>query len=191
MDPGPVTAMSAFPLRAGIGNNDRMPDFPRAVRGYDRAEVDALIARIEGTLGRRTLFAPPVTADEVSAARFRRTLFGYRMRPVDDALDGGIRELEDDAGGNRMASGEVDRLIGLVRNVQFGTTRLGEGYDERDVDEFLDTTITALRHGRARASEVKKAAFRTTRMRAGYRPQDVDAFLTRLASEIERLRADG
>jgi DivIVA domain-containing protein len=165
-----------------------MPDFPRAIRGYDRAEVDALIARIEGTLGRRTLFAPPVTADEVNAVKFRRALFGYRMRPVDEALEGGSRELEDEAGGGRMSSSEVDRLIGLVRNVQFGTTRLGSGYDERDVDEFLDTTMTALRAGRARASEVKKASFRTTRMRIGYRPSDVDAFLTRLASEIERLR---
>src|SRR3569833_622962 len=107
MDPGPVTAMSAFPLRAGIGNNDRMPDFPRAVRGYDRAEVDARIARIEGTRGRRTLFAPPVTADEVSAARFRRTLFGYRMRPVDVVLVGGFCVLVVVAGGFRLVFGVV------------------------------------------------------------------------------------
>jgi DivIVA domain-containing protein len=166
-----------------------MPDFPRAFRGYKRAEVEALVARIEGTLGRKTLYAPPVTADGVQAARFKRTFFGYRMKPVDEALDKHIRELEDKAGGNRMASGEIDRLIGLVRNVQFGTTWVASGYDEREVDQFLDATITALREGRARASEVKNASFGSTRMRAGYRHTDVDAFLERLASEIERLRA--
>jgi DivIVA domain-containing protein len=89
-----------------------------------------------------------------------------------------------------MASGEADRLVGLVRNVQFRTTRLTPGYDEQEVDDFLDTTITALREGSARASVVKKSVFATTRMRPGYRQAEVDAFLDRLASEIERLRSE-
>jgi DivIVA domain-containing protein len=167
-----------------------MPDFPRAVRGYQRDEVDALVARIEGTLGRSPLFAPPVTADQVTAARFARTLRGYRTKPVDDALEAYVRELEDNGTRNRMRSGEVDRLVGLVRNVQFGTTRLKTGYDEREVDAFLDKTITALQANRARASEVKNVVFASTRMRPGYRQPEVDAFLDRLASEIERLRAN-
>jgi DivIVA domain-containing protein len=166
-----------------------MPHFPRAVRGYDRYQVDAFVSRIEGTLGRTPLYAPPVTADDVTGARFRRTLRGYRMQPVDDALDAYVRELEDKVGPNRMRSGEVDRLIGLVRNVQFGPTRLKAGYDERQVDEFLDATIDALRKNRARASEVKNATFATARLRPGYRQPEVDAFLERLASEITRLRA--
>lgn len=166
-----------------------MSHFRRAFRGYHRDEVDALVARAEGTLGRSPLFAPPVTPDEVTAARFTRTLRGYRMKPVDDALDVYVRELEDTGTRNRMRSGEVDRLVGLVRNVQFGTTRLKVGYDEQDVDAFLDKTITALRKNRARASEVKNVVFTSTRMRPGYRQPEVDAFLTRLASEIERLRA--
>jgi DivIVA domain-containing protein len=167
-----------------------MPDFPRAARGYHRDEVDTLVARIEGTLGRSPLFAPPVTADQVTAARFARTLRGYRMKPVDDALDAYVRELEDNGTRNRMRSGEVDRLVGLVRNVRFGTTRLKMGYDEEEVDAFLDKTITALRQNRARASEVKNAVFASSRVRPGYRQPEVDAFLDRLASEIERLRAN-
>lgn len=167
-----------------------MPDFPRALRGYSTAQVDALIGRIEGTLGRSPLYAPPVTADEVNATKFGRAVRGYRMKAVDEALEEYIRALEDKAGGNRMASGEVDRLIGLVRNVQFRTTRLTPGYDEQEVDAFLDTTITTLRKGSARASVVKKSAFATTRMRPGYRQAEVDAFLERLASEIERLRSE-
>jgi DivIVA domain-containing protein len=113
------------------------------------------------------------------------------MKAVDEALEEYIRTLEDQAGGNRMVSGEVDRLIGLVRNVRFTTTRLAPGYDEQEVDDFLDATIAALRAGTARASTVKKSVFATTRMRPGYRQAEVDAFLARLASEIERLRSGG
>jgi DivIVA domain-containing protein len=166
-----------------------MPHFPRAGRGYNRDEVDAFVDRIEGTLGRAPLYAPPVTADDVTAVRFRRTLRGYRMQAVDKAFDEYVQELEDKDGVTRMRSGEVDRLVGLVRNVRFGTTRLKVGYDEREVDAFLDATITALRENRTRASQVKNAVFATTRIRPGYRQPDVDAFLERLASEIARLRS--
>lgn len=166
-----------------------MPDFRRAFRGYHRDQVDALIARIEGTLGKSPLYAPSVTADDVTAARFKRRLGGYRIKPVDEALDDYVRQLEDKGGPNRIRSTEADQLIGLVRNVRFGTTRLRTGYDEQEVDAFLNEMITALRRDRARASQVKNVVFVTTRMRPGYRQPDVDAFLERLASEIERLRS--
>jgi DivIVA domain-containing protein len=168
-----------------------MRAFPHAAHGYSCEQVDTFVARIQGTLGRSPLYAPPVTADEVRAVRFARRMHGYRMSAVDEALETYVRELEDKAGRNRMRSGEVDQLIGLVRNVRFGTTRLNVGYDEREVDAFLDKMIVALRENRARPSEVNKAVFATTRMRPGYRQTDVDAFLDRLASEIGRLRAGG
>jgi DivIVA domain-containing protein len=165
-----------------------MHAFPYASRGYSRAQVDAFVARIEGTLGRSPLYAQPVTADEVSAVRFARAVRGYQTKAVDDALDAYVRELEDKDGSTRLRSGEADQLIGLVRNVQFGTTRLIVGYDEQEVDVFLDKMIVALRENRARPSDVKNVAFATTRIRPGYRQTEVDAFLERLASEIARLR---
>ena len=57
--------------------------------GYTIAEVDALIERIEATLGQRPRYGPPVTAAEVAAAQFRlvRLKPGYEMREVDEALD--------------------------------------------------------------------------------------------------------
>jgi DivIVA domain-containing protein len=166
-----------------------MPDFPVAVRGYHRDQVDAFIARIEGTLGRSPLYAPPVTAAEVGGVRFTPTLRGYRTKAVDEALDGYLRELEGHGGGrHRMPSGHADRLIGLVRNVQFATTRLTEGYEEQQVDAFLDKMIVALRRHGALAADVRGARFATTRIRPGYRQPEVDAFLDLLASEIERLR---
>lgn len=178
-------------VSAEIGNNDRVPAFPYASRGYRRDDVDSFIARIEGTLGRSPLYAPPVTPDDVSAVRFARAVRGYQTKAVDAALEAYVRELEDKNGRSRLRPGEADQLIGLVRNVQFGTTRVNVGYDEGEVDAFLDQMIVALREHRARASEVKKAAFSITRMRAGYRQADVDAFLQHLASEITRFRAGG
>jgi DivIVA domain-containing protein len=57
--------------------------------GYAIADVDALIDRIEATLGITPRYGPPVTAADVAAAQFRivRLSFGYDMREVDEALD--------------------------------------------------------------------------------------------------------
>src|SRR3954470_22637746 len=98
--------MVVSPQPGKIGNNGRMRTFPYASRGYSRAQVDALVARIEGTLGRSPLYAQPVTADEVGAVRFARAVRGYRMKAVDDALDAYVRELEDKDGSNRLRSGD-------------------------------------------------------------------------------------
>ncbi len=165
-----------------------MSVFPRAVRGYRCDQVDAFVARIEGTLGRRPLYAAPVTAVEIEDVKFGTALRGYRIQPVDEALDGYVRELETRGVRSRMASTDSDRLIGLVRNVTFTRTRLGEGYDERDVDAFLDQMIVLLGEHRALASNVRAARFRTTRVRAGYNQSEVDGFLAHLTDEIERAR---
>jgi DivIVA domain-containing protein len=166
-----------------------MPEFPIAVRGYDRHQVDAFIARIEGTLGRAQLFAPPVTAADVGRVRFAITLRGYRGGAVDDRLEEYLRELEarEHGGRRRLSAAEADRLIGLVRNVRFVPTRLSEGYDEREVDAFLDRLIVGLRGRRVRSAEIRAARFGTTRLRPGYRQPDVDGFLEHLAAEIDRL----
>jgi DivIVA domain-containing protein len=57
--------------------------------GYAMAEVDALIEKIEATLGLRPRYGPPVTAADVEAAQFRlvRIKSGYDLREVDEALD--------------------------------------------------------------------------------------------------------
>ncbi|WP_289851481.1 DivIVA domain-containing protein [Actinoallomurus purpureus] len=166
-----------------------MPGFPIAARGYHRHQVDAFIARIEGTLGRAQLFAPPVTAAEVGRVRFPITLRGYRGRAVDERLEEYLRELEakENGGRRRLSAAETDRLIGLVRNVRFVTTRLSEGYAEREVDAFLDRMIVELRGRRARSADVRAARFATTRIRPGYAQPDVDGFLDHLAAEIDRL----
>ncbi len=164
-----------------------MPGFPRSVRGYHRHEVDAFVDRIEGTLGRAPLYAARVSVIEVGDVRFKAKLGGYRMSAVDVALESYSRELERLGGRrHRLTSGDADRLIGMVRNVRFAPTRMTEGYDESQVDAFLDTMIVALREHRALATDVRAARFGVTRARRGYRQPEVDAFLDHLASEIER-----
>jgi len=60
-------------------------------------QVDELLARIEGTLGRAPAVPVPVTADEVRAARFAKKTRGYAPAEVDEALRGALAELEQQA----------------------------------------------------------------------------------------------
>jgi DivIVA domain-containing protein len=67
--------------------------FQVVMRGYDRRQVDELLARIDGTLGRRPATLPPVTADDVRAARFAKRTRGYAPKEVDEALNAAAEEL--------------------------------------------------------------------------------------------------
>ncbi|GAA1996013.1 hypothetical protein GCM10009799_23150 [Nocardiopsis rhodophaea] len=81
-----------------------------------------------------------------------------------------------------------------VRSKQFATTRLTTGYNEQEVDDFLDSaevTLEALLNGRPEralltAAQVERVQFGTTRARPGYDPAQVDAFLDLLADELRR-----
>lgn len=91
------------------------------------------------------------------------------------------------AGGPRMAPGDI-------REKRFATTRLTTGYNEQEVDEFLDRaeyTLEVLLQGRPdratlTAAEVERVQFATTRARPGYDPAQVDHFLDELAEEFRR-----
>ena len=81
-----------------------------------------------------------------------------------------------------------------VRDQRFATTRLTTGYNEREVDDFLDRaefTLEAFRSGRPdratlSSQEVERVQFSTTRARPGYDPEQVDRFLDVLAEELRR-----
>ncbi|GAT65612.1 DivIVA domain-containing protein [Planomonospora sp. ID91781] len=81
-----------------------MNRFPRVLGvryGYDPDQVDALIHRIESTLGRSAPTDAPITADEIREARFRVKLGGYNETAVDYALDAFIVAVETLAAGER------------------------------------------------------------------------------------------
>jgi DivIVA domain-containing protein len=81
-----------------------------------------------------------------------------------------------------------------IREQQFATTRLTTGYNEQEVDDFLDRaefTLDVLLQGRPEratltAAEVERVQFATTRARPGYDPAQVDRFLDVLAEELRR-----
>ena len=73
-------------------------------------------------------------------------------------------------------------LIERIKTVTFSTTRLSPGYDEEEVDVFLDKLVAALsRNGQLDRSELRDLRFSRTRMRPGYVSTDVDAFLEEVA----------
>ena len=68
-----------------------------------------------------------------------------------------------------------------VRRAKFRTTRLRPGYDEQQVDAFLDEIVAALNGGRLDPAVTRAAVFGTTRPRPGYVQQDVDDLLAKVA----------
>ncbi|MFW6638636.1 DivIVA domain-containing protein [Nocardiopsis algeriensis] len=187
--------------------------------GYNEEDVDALLDRIEATLV--ALEGGPrrgelVTAEEVRNSRFRTTRLspGYHEDQVDDFLDIVIADLAGRGLGRASetpplperpapsppeparAAGPARRRQGMtpqdVRDQRFATTRLTTGYNEQEVDEFLDRaefTLDMLLRGRRdrrclTSSDVERVQFSTTRARPGYDPSQVDHFLDLLAEEL-------
>lgn len=76
----------------------------------------------------------------------------------------------------------VDRKI-------FSTTRLRPGYDEQEVDDFLDTirdTFLGRRETPLTPDEVRGIRFARTRLRPGYVEEDVDTFLKQAGARLAR-----
>lgn len=72
--------------------NKAVRSFQIVIRGYDRRQVDELLARTGGTLGCGPAVLTPVTAADVRAARFAKTVRGYAPGEVDDALNAAAAE---------------------------------------------------------------------------------------------------
>jgi DivIVA domain-containing protein len=77
---------------------------------------------------------------------------------------------------------EVDGAIlaEWIETRKFSTTRLRPGYDEEEVDAFLDAirdTFLGTREPSLTPEEIRNKQFSTTRLRPGYNVEEVDAFL--------------
>ena len=78
----------------GLRYKSVMYSFKMAMRGYNRRQVDELVARIDGTLGRGPATDRPVAAADVRAARFDKQTRGYAPAEVDQALAAPEQELQ-------------------------------------------------------------------------------------------------
>jgi DivIVA domain-containing protein len=105
-----------------------------------------------------------------------------------------VRKGEERIAESLLASGPgAAETAGWVKTKQFSTTRLRPGYDEEEVDAFLDEicdTFLGKRTPPLRPDDVRHKQFSTTRLRPGYDEEEVDAFLdeveSRLAAWLER-----
>lgn len=180
-----------------------MNRFPRVMgmrSGYDPAEVDALIGRIEATLGRGPREVELVTADDVRRATFRTRRGGYQETAVDFALEAFVVALETMAKSPiRLAMAEptgdllreewFETQAAKVERVAFRPGRMATGYNEDEVDAFLDRIVATLRGTTdypLTVGEVREAKFSTVLLKPGYLIADVDAFLEGIAEVLEQ-----
>ena len=79
-------------------------------------------------------------------------------------------------------------LIERIKNAQFRATRFSPGYDEEEVDHFLDRLVAILRESRRpNPDEVRNVQFATRRLRPSYVMGDVDGFLREIAEAAARM----
>ncbi|WP_433253515.1 DivIVA domain-containing protein [Streptosporangium sp. CA-135522] len=199
-----------------------MNRFPRVLgvrSGYDPDQVDLLVRRIEGTLGRGSLDGEPITADEIRDARFRTKLGGYNEMAVDFALEAFIVAIETrlagGAGpaprprprpeeppyapaGGRAQAGDPPSVGGDVRagdspsvdgRVQVGDPRSAGGDVRPEESPDSAGEVSAGRAGASVTSEehaarIERAAFRAGRLGMGYNEDQVDAFLDRVVATL-------
>jgi hypothetical protein len=62
------------------------PDFTVVLQGYDRAEVDFLVDRLDGALATDNSAFRAMVAQEVQTAKVRVAAHGYERSQVDDYL---------------------------------------------------------------------------------------------------------
>jgi DivIVA domain-containing protein len=177
--------------------------FPRVIgvrSGYDPVEVDALIGRIEATLGRGSRDLERVSADDVRGATFRARRGGYQETAVDFALEAFVVALETMAKAPvRLAMAEptgemlreewFESQAARVERVAFRAGRMGSGYKEDEVDAFLDRIVATLRGTTdypVSAAQVREAKFSTVLLRPGYLITDVDAFLAGISEVLDQ-----
>ena len=95
-----------------------------------------------------------LTSNDVDNVRFTATQFreGYSQREVDRFLEkvaNSLKVLQEraDSSGYTPASAHVEVLtVDDVQNVKFAATRLREGYEQDEVDRFLDHVVETMRY---------------------------------------------
>ncbi|MFI6299594.1 DivIVA domain-containing protein [Nonomuraea sp. NPDC050790] len=168
--------------------------------GYDPVDVDSLISRIEATLGRGGRELAPVTADEVRRATFRARRGGYNETAVDFALEAFVVALETRAKtpvalamteptGEMLREEWFETQAARVERVAFRSGRMGTGYNEDEIDAFLDRIVATLRgttDNPLTGQDVRDAKFATVLVRPGYLIADVDSFLAGIADVLDQ-----
>ncbi len=87
-----------------------------------------------------------------------------------------------------------------VLEATFTQTQFREGYDEREVDEFLDDVVATLRRHegsgpagafRIRSEGLESVRFSVTKLRRGYDQGEIDAFLADVLHTLRHHESGG
>jgi DivIVA domain-containing protein len=79
-------------------------------------------------------------------------------------------------------------LAERIRKAEFHTIRFAPGYNEREVDDFLDQIVRILRDGDLpNPDELRAVQFSTGRLRPGYVQHDVDRLLQEIEEAVRAL----
>ncbi|MEN3539987.1 DivIVA domain-containing protein [Microbispora sp. ZYX-F-249] len=129
----------------------------------------------------------PLVAAPAARAAARRT--GDGERAGSDAAPANAAEKTGAPSPEPGTASWLEAQAARVERVAFRPGRLGMGYREEEVDEFLDRVVATLRGTTAEpltAEQVRKATFATVVFRPGYAIREVDGFLAEMASVLER-----
>jgi DivIVA domain-containing protein len=131
--------------------------FSVVLRGYDRQQVDELIAKVEGTLGRAPLHGDPLTLKRFQWVRFDVVARGYARFEVDAAMRGYRRELAAREGVELPPEEEPNVALSVLMGGDGGEESLASyarsvhdfpirfrGYDRRQVDELMAGILATL-----------------------------------------------
>ncbi len=157
----------------------------RDLPGYRISDVDSFL---DGVLAALRGGEPP-SPSNVRAVTFPLTRWrsGYAQRDV-DRLVGELAQLVRRPGSDADVPLAVRQLVDRIGNSRFATTRWG-GYDEEEVDRFLDRVIHSLMLGERGTLEqlAGEARFATSRIRPGYVMTDVDSLLASVEQALAHL----
>ncbi|MBO2453689.1 DivIVA domain-containing protein [Actinomadura barringtoniae] len=149
-----------------------MPEFSVVLRGYDRRQVDEVVARVEGTLGRAPLYGRPVTLKEFGWIEYDVVARGYDRFEVDGQMRNYRRELAAREGVELAYEPEQDAGLSLV---------LGSG--SRDPGDSLPTTDPL-------TTEIRGEHSFPIRFR-GYDRAQVNALIARIWGTLGRVPLEG
>jgi len=160
-----------------------------------------------------------LASDDVSSKKFSTTSLreGYEQDAIDLFMDEAARTLQDhetrarghgavgpggygivrdpngeDPSGQTAAAGQTATMATAdwVQDMKFQATKFREGYEQDEIDEYLDELVATLRawetsaatggpppHGVQTSSDVRNKKFQGTKFREGYEQDEVDKFL--------------
>jgi DivIVA domain-containing protein len=150
--------------------------FTVVLRGYDRVQVDELLAEADAALDNESEFARAAARDRLLAAKLRISLRGYDRSEVDRAIDQ-RRQILDGSAVALPASSPTETPM------TWDFTVVLRGYERTEVDPLLEAAAATLANGddtqRATIREALRQASFTVALR-GYDRGQVDAAIREL-----------